>query len=377
MDSQEARRASRHLRRSHELLQSFGENKHGTYDFGAPDEPGEQSSHIISTGPDRRQRSKPTYRATPFFRKDPLFLRDMYYAVSEWDHEKDHNGNRTTRTDSPLFEYVAKAENVVRLRLDGKALLALQMEPRKVFEDTKPVHRHDGSVSERPRFIAAAHRVARLVDRMLQKATVWCALPIRLMFKHDWASAAEYANFFSECNKSKSKVRENPGESRGPLCPFGKLSEYLVMYTGSEDKPCVLSILEIVLNENKDRIEISSNTAKSQLQKGYNGLMRAVAVMIACACDIPVHSSTINYVSAYALMKTYQTKVEQGGSILTFQDRLGDGAKDFMHIVRAVIVLPTAKNFDYAVSVFKAKLQCAGIESVSVGSSSKPIGNLK
>ena len=107
-------------------------------------------------------------------------------------------------------------------------------------------------------------------------------------------------------------------------------------------------------------IEISSNTVDSQKRKGYNSIMRAIAVMIAGVEDKWVRSQTANHLSAYTLIKTYQNRYALDPSItgdLNDQPRDDDPvhepltteqAKEVMYDITYGDVPPTEENMDMA-----------------------------
>ena len=136
-------------------------------------------------------------------------------------------------------------------------------------------------------------------------------------------------------------------------------------------KACTLSALSIKQAKagadgrepmfKKDYLEIYSNTADSQTCKGYNTLLRAVAVMIACMQKKVLYSYNVNEqnISSYTLMRSYQflygDESEPRGPLpqpeACAQSKRG---------IDDVGVTPTVENFRRAQRVMTARaVECA------------------
>ena len=129
--------------------------------------------------------------------------------------------------------------------------------------------------------------------------------------------------------------------------------EYVVLRTVDG---CDLSL--VGLSTGDDTIVITSDTVESQQKKGYNTMLRAVAVMIAFVEDKPLRSDIDNAWSAYTLMKMFQTTlVQRDGTTTVFDDRLSaDDAMQWKRGAKQVLVRPTIKNVNYATRVFVDRL---------------------
>lgn len=125
--------------------------------------------------------------------------------------------------------------------------------------------------------------VVKAVSKLLRAASVHCNVAILA------ATTKEYGA--EECVDGRRK-------DYLPLLN----DEYVVLRTVDG---CDLSI--IGLSTDADDIEITSDTVTSQQKKGYNTILRAVAVMIAKVEDKPLRSEISNAWSAYTLMKMFQT----------------------------------------------------------------------
>jgi hypothetical protein len=138
--------------------------------------------------------------------------------------------------------------------------------------------------------------------------------------------------------------------------------EYVVLRTADG---CDLSLIGLS-SKGGENIEITSDTVVSQQKKGYNGILRAVAVMIAFVERKPLRSEISNTLSAYTLMKMFQTTlIRANGETTIFASPLS--AEDSSEAMRdsrggRVLVRPTVVNLDLATSAFvdaMYKLRCA------------------
>ena len=115
---------------------------------------------------------------------------------------------------------------------------------------------------------------------------------------------------------------------------------------------CDLSI--VGLSTQEKAIEITSDTVESQQKKGYNTILRSVAVMVAFVEGKSLLSEIENAWSAYTLMKMFQTTlVRKDGETVVFDDRLS--VEEAMHMkggAKRILVRPTVKNMEYSSRVF-------------------------
>ena len=142
--------------------------------------------------------------------------------------------------------------------------------------------------------------------------------------------------------------------------------DYIVLRTGTG---CDLSAIGMDFG-NADYIEISSDTAPRQREKGYNTLMRAIAVIIAFFYEKPLMSFVANPLSAYALLTKYETKVlewtrprENSPRRVrpeTYDAPLSrDDAMKVKDQVATLSIPPSDRNFKTACSVIESGVQCA------------------
>ena len=110
------------------------------------------------------------------------------------------------------------------------------------------------------------------------------------------------------------RLEECVGDTRKQFVHFEEKDYYLVLTFG---EACTLSTLGIKRESavegaepmfEKDYLEIFSNTVDSQTCKGYNTILRAVAVMIACIECMVLYSYNVNELnlSSYTLMRSYE-----------------------------------------------------------------------
>jgi hypothetical protein len=134
--------------------------------------------------------------------------------------------------------------------------------------------------------------------------------------------------------------------------------EYIVLRTVTG---CDLSLTGLSTGDSV-YIEITSDTVPSQQKKGYNTILRAVAVMLAFVEGKPIKADIANSLSAYTLLKDYQA------SVLTKDDRLVDYrnalSKDEARRVKGeckqVFIRPTVYNLENATRIFwGAVVKCA------------------
>lgn len=112
---------------------------------------------------------------------------------------------------------------------------------------------------------------------------------------------------------------------------------------------CNLSLLGIERDD--DDLIVTTTTLPSQQRKGYNALMRAVAVMIAWCTHTQLVSDIANRISAYTLLKTYQCTVvwkSDDSRHLFLKPLTKEDAWDTSKRVAVVIVRPTNANMRVA-----------------------------
>jgi hypothetical protein len=98
--------------------------------------------------------------------------------------------------------------------------------------------------------------------------------------------------------------------------------------------------------------------------------MRAVAVLMGCITDFPVASFPVKWVSAYSLLKDYETQVEiypkdQESYEIREWPKLDSGeAKSVAkgRRFRRILVMPNENNFLNALEILRKRVvNCAGI----------------
>ena len=150
------------------------------------------------------------------------------------------------------------------------------------------------------------------------------------------------------------------GDIDGNKVNFKPLIEnsYLLLKTASG---CDLSVMG--MSRSSKYIEISSTTAPSQYKKGYNSLMRAIAVFIAYKERLSIVSEVSNPVSAYALLTRYETVVEwkTRKNTTTYTYALSkEQARKIMKDVSRITIHPSDSNFERAARVIvQSDVLCA------------------
>jgi hypothetical protein len=125
---------------------------------------------------------------------------------------------------------------------------------------------------------------------------------------------------------------------------------------------CDISIIGIA--ESAEYIEITSDTVPCEQRKGYNTLMRAVAVIVAFVCGKPILSVIDNKWSAYSLLKDYQTTIvwKGGGEVILSGPLSREDAKNAMKDCKLVFIRPTIINLNFATRIFaRASIQCGSM----------------
>lgn len=125
---------------------------------------------------------------------------------------------------------------------------------------------------------------------------------------------------------------------------------------------CDLSIIGI--SEDRSNIEITSDTVKSQQRKGYNTIMRAVAVIISFVRGKDLRSEITNKWSAYSLLKDYQvTVVWKGGKEENMLKPMScEDAKQLMNNCKRIFIRPTVENLNNATRILtRSSLKCADL----------------
>tara|TARA_B100001109_G_scaffold66317_2_gene54087 strand:- start:5125 stop:5964 length:840 start_codon:yes stop_codon:yes gene_type:complete len=130
--------------------------------------------------------------------------------------------------------------------------------------------------------------------------------------------------------KDPLKLRYNSSPSRKNLiaCPSGESGENggefsryhaeaeIELFTESGGVLSVIGISPVAFDD--EVLEIFSATPDSQKRKGYNTLLRAVAVIVACVEGKSVFSNVCNWVSAYILLRNFSAMVVYEENAETF-----------------------------------------------------------
>lgn len=191
--------------------------------------------------------------------------------------------------------------------------------------------------------------VKRLSNHIRAATTRPCDLPLLLMYT------------------AKYDATECVADSRRAMAHFAA-DVYVHLRTTNG---CDLSTIGLDLTE--ENLEITSWTAETQVRKGYNAILRAVAVLLARLAGRELFSFPTNPVSAYALTTTYACTVAlAGGERRELAEPLGrqearelvglksDGTK-LARNVKSVMIPPTDENFDRALAVFDRQVRCANL----------------
>lgn len=190
-------------------------------------------------------------------------------------------------------------------------------------------------------------KITRLVSRALERASsVRCDAVVSavLMPPGDYPDTTECVD---------------NGTNKGLLL----LNDQYIILRTQQPKLCDLSAIGLSTDE-PEEVEITSNTVPSQRRKNYNGLLRAIAVMIAYAEGKSLRSEVSNAWSAYTLMKMFQTTVlYNDGTTTTYTARLTpEEAARAKRGAKVVLVRPTVANLNFATRAFVANinaLRCA------------------
>jgi len=124
---------------------------------------------------------------------------------------------------------------------------------------------------------------------------------------------------------------------------------------------CDLSVVGLGHEEGEEEYVLTSDTVPTQQRKGYNALLRAVAVMVAHVLRVPLRSDVANAWSAYSLLKDYQTTgVRRDGTRETLDRLSREEAAARKSLYRTLYVRPTVANLDFATRLFAdATVRCA------------------
>lgn len=195
-------------------------------------------------------------------------------------------------------------------------------------------------------------QVVRLLSPLVRQATECCAIPLELVID------SEYRSFATECVGDRRRQHN---------IYLGETYVRLQTVDG-----CELSVVNLDLDD--DTLEIISETVPSQQRKGYNALLRSVAVLVAHVQRATLVSNVENPLSAYTLLKTYQCTV-----VWRKHDNTDKGLQLFACPLSAeearaaaarsiqVRVHPTMFNLDVALRQFEeAVILCADEEQVQM-----------
>lgn len=176
------------------------------------------------------------------------------------------------------------------------------------------------------------------------------------------------AEIHTRCKRCRPPLTLRVGtDDRATEClPGGERKEYILFISSlyiclSTTTGCDLSC--IGLDVSNEYIEITSDTVPSQRKKGYNTLMRSVAVVVSCFLGKPLVSEVSNEVSAYAMLKLFATTVVWKSSKVPdhwphsqdFTEPVSDDlASSLKGKCAKIVVNPTRANLQRAIALFRA-----------------------
>ena len=185
--------------------------------------------------------------------------------------------------------------------------------------------------------------LVELISSHLRDATVSCRPPLTVTLVEYPDAEKAYSSGFIECKDGGEIERFVPWRA----------DDYLVLRTEDE---CDLSVMGLSYWY-AQTIEMLSNTPPGQRQKGYNSLMRAIAVLIACTEEESIVSIISNEVSAYALLTRYETVVEwntsrtRSGTTTYSYPMSKANARMIMNDVATITIKPSDSNFEHAARI--------------------------
>lgn len=187
-------------------------------------------------------------------------------------------------------------------------------------------------------------QVVKLVSKHVRSATLGRCDPPLLLTLHSSYGATECAN----------------GQTRTFDPPPFLNDEYISLRTSTG---CDLSL--VGLSTTDADIEITSDTAPSQQRKGYNTLLRAVAVMVSFVEGKAIRSEVSNGWSAYTLLKFYQTSVvtKDGRTTHYSAPLTNKEAMDAKTSCKQVFLRPTVVNLDIATRLFAETVVKCGMNA--------------
>tara|TARA_Y100000389_G_C17357126_1_gene461729 strand:+ start:47 stop:919 length:873 start_codon:yes stop_codon:yes gene_type:complete len=141
----------------------------------------------------------------------------------------------------------------------------------------------------------------RVIERhVLEPASSDCRGPLKLRYDDSPYDSPSRKNLIA-CPSGES------GENGGEVINRYPAEAEIQLYT---EPGGVLSVIGISQSQfDAQHLEIFSETPDSQRNKGYNKLLRAVAVIVACVEEQSVQSAVCNWVSAYILLRNFAAQV--------------------------------------------------------------------
>ena len=172
--------------------------------------------------------------------------------------------------------------------------------------------------------------VVKLTSKHLRRETKECGVPLILAVKSSYGAV--------ECIDGQTRHFD----------PFLN-DEYIILRTVTG---CDMSL--VGLSTTDTDIEVTSDTVPSQGRKGYNTLLRAVAMMCAFVEGKAIRSEVSNAWSAYTLLKTYQTSaILKDGSVIHYTSPLTKEEALTMKVkCKQVFMRPTIINMEIATRIF-------------------------
>tara|TARA_Y100000768_G_scaffold381865_1_gene361216 strand:+ start:7 stop:642 length:636 start_codon:yes stop_codon:yes gene_type:complete len=185
--------------------------------------------------------------------------------------------------------------------------------------------------------------ITKFFSKYIRAASVQARCDVDIILR--FCTEREVAHFVECDRKTQERVNFKPILN----------DEYVALQTIDG---CIISV--IGLSRERDYIEITSDTVKSQQRKGYNKILRAFAFIVAYVERKQLKSFVANTTSAYTLLNTFQTNVKtKEGEIFSFPTPLEkDSATRLAPITKGgvLFIRPTLFNLRAAARILFDKL---------------------